>query len=413
MNAEIIAVGTEILLGQIVNTNAKYISEKLADAGVNVYFETVVGDNPERLKTSLELAFSRVDTVILTGGLGPTQDDLTKETVAAYFNKKLIRDEYSMSKIETRMQRLGAVMTENNRKQADMPEGCIILENMNGTAPGCIIEENGKTAIMLPGPPTEMMAMFDDSVMPYLMKRTGAVIKSLSLRIFGKGESLVETEVRDLMEGKNPTVAPYAKEGEVELRITARANSEEEAEKLIEPVKQELVKRLGDVIYGYDGDSLETVAVKKLIKQKKTVSTAESCTGGMVASAITSVSGSSDIFGYGFVTYANEAKQGLVGVNPETLEQYGAVSAQTAMEMAKGAREKAGSDIGVSTTGIAGPGGGSKEKPVGLVYIAISTKDKTEYKKLSLTGNRERIRRLTVKNVMNMIIKSIDEETEE
>ncbi len=407
MNAEIIAVGTEILLGQILNTNAKYISECLAGAGVNMYYQTVIGDNPERLKKALETAFSRVDTVILTGGLGPTCDDLTKETVAEYFGKKLARDAYSLEKIEKRMTRLGAQMTENNKKQADMPEGCIILENLNGTAPGCIVEENGKTAIMLPGPPSEMEPMFKDAVMPYLMKKTNSVIHSVSVRIFGKGESLVETLLRDLMDRPNPSLAPYAKEGEVELRVTARAENEDEAIKLAQPVVEEIKNRLGENIYGYDDDTLETVAVKKLIAAGKTVSTAESCTGGMVASAITAVAGSSEVFGYGFVTYANEAKENLVGVEGGTLKTYGAVSSQTAMEMAKGAREKSGSDIGVSTTGIAGPGGGTDEKPVGLVYIAISTKEKTEYKKLNLLGDRNKIRRLTVKHVMNMIIENL------
>ncbi len=407
MNAEIIAVGTEILLGQILNTNAKYISEKLATVGVNMYYQTVIGDNPARLKQALELAFSRVDTVILTGGLGPTCDDLTKETVAGFFGKKLVRDEYSLKKIEDRMSRLGAKMTDNNKKQADMPEGCIILENFNGTAPGCIIEENGKTAIMLPGPPREMEPMFDGAVVPYLASKTAEVIRSTSVRIFGKGESLAETIVRDLMDSENPTLAPYAKEGEVELRVTAKAKDEEEARRLIAPMVEEIKNRLGENIYGYDEDNLTTVAVGKLIKNKKTISTAESCTGGLLAGEITSVSGSSEIFGYGYITYANEAKQDLVGVNPETLKKHGAVSSEVAMEMAKGARERSGSHIGVSATGVAGPSC-SEAKPVGLVYIALSTEEKTVYKKLNLIGDRGRIRRLTVKHIMNMIIKNTD-----
>ena len=406
MKAEIIAVGTELLLGQILNTNAKYISQQLAGAGVDMYYQTVTGDNPERLKSALSIAFSRADTVILTGGLGPTKDDLTKETVAEYFGRKLVRDEYSMKKIERHIKKIGMPLTENNKKQADMPEGCIIIENFKGTAPGCIIEENGKTAVMLPGPPSEAEPMFKDFVLPYLTKRTGAVIVSKSVRIFGKGESLVETLVKDLTEGENPTLAPYAKEGEVELRITAKAENEDEAKSLIESMRREVEKRLGENIYGYDDDSLETVAVRGLIEHKKTISTAESCTGGTVAAAITSVAGSSEIFGYGFVTYANEAKQNLVGVEENTLKMYSAVDPETAMQMAEGARKRSGSDIGVSTTGIAGPGGGTEEKPVGLVYIAISTEKETKYKKLNLAGDRNKIRRLTVKHVLNMIIEN-------
>jgi len=408
MKAEIIAVGTEILLGQIVNTNAQYIAKELSELGIDLYYQTVVGDNPERLKSVLNIAFGRADMVILTGGLGPTNDDLTKETVAEYFGLELEMHEQSLNEIKSFFERLGREMTENNRKQAMIPKGAVVLKNDNGTAPGCIVSKDGKTAILLPGPPKEMAPLFDSRVAPYIKSGADSVIVSRSLRIFGKGESSVEALVRDLMNSSNPTVAPYAKEGEVELRVTAKTESEEKANLLINEMIEKLKSRIGEFIYGYDEDSLASVTVSGLKKKGLTLSTAESCTGGLIAGTITSVAGSSDVFGFGYTTYANEAKAAMLGVNKETLDKFGAVSEEVAKEMAAGAKKNSGSSIGVSATGIAGPGGGTSEKPVGLVYIALADDNGVICKKLNLTGNRERIRGLTVMNVLDMIRRRVN-----
>ncbi len=409
MKAEIIAVGTELLLGQIVNTNARDLAAGLSDCGVIVYYQTVVGDNPNRLKDAIADAYKRVDLVILTGGLGPTKDDLTKEIIAEYFGKKLVLDKPSLDRIQGYFDRMGRAMNKTNEKQAYMPEGCIILENNCGTAPGLIVEENGKIAILLPGPPKEMNPMFENEVKPWLKEKTGSIIKSRTLKMIDIGESNMAAEVSDLMEGENPTVAPYAKEGESELRITAMAKTKSEADKLIDPVAKEIYSRLGEYIYGEDDTTLVQALVKKLIEKKITISTAESCTGGLIASEITSVEGSSEIFGSGYVTYANSAKMKMLGVKDKTLADFGAVSKQTAKEMAEGARAASGADIAVSVTGIAGPGGGSAEKPVGLVYIALADKDGTIVKKTNLDGSRDKVRGRTVKNVLKMVIQRIDE----
>ncbi|MBQ9097466.1 MAG: competence/damage-inducible protein A [Clostridia bacterium] len=412
MKAEIIAVGTELLLGQIVNTNARDLAAGLSDCGVIVYYQTVVGDNPGRLKDAIKDAYKRVDLVILTGGLGPTKDDLTKEIIAEYFGKKLVLHQPSLDRIKGYFDRMGREMNETNEKQAYMPEGCIILENNCGTAPGLIIENGEKTAILLPGPPKEMNPMFENEVKPWLKEKTGSIIKSRTLKMVDIGESNMAAEVTDLMEGENPTVAPYAKEGESELRITAMAESEDEADKLIEPVAKEIYARLGEYIYGEDDTTLVEALVKKLIQKKLTISTAESCTGGLIASEITSVAGSSEIFGSGYVTYANCAKMKMLGVKDKTLADYGAVSSETAKEMAEGARAASGADIAVSVTGIAGPGGGSAEKPVGLVYIALADNGGTICEKLKLDGSRDKVRGRTVKNVLKMVIQRIDKKGE-
>ena len=409
MKAEILAVGTELLLGQIVNTNARDLASGLSDCGVIVYYQTVVGDNPGRLKQAIADAYERVDLVILTGGLGPTKDDLTKEIVAEYFGKKLVLDQPSLDRIQGYFDRMGREMNETNKKQAYMPEGCIILENSCGTAPGLIVEEGGKIAILLPGPPKEMNPMFEEKVKPWLSGKTGSTIKSRTLKMTDIGESNMAAEVSDLMEGENPTVAPYAKEGESELRITAMAKTEDEADGLIEPVAKEIYARLGEYIYGEDDTTLVEALVKKLIEKKLTISTAESCTGGLIASEITSVAGSSEIFGSGYVTYANSAKMKMLGVKDKTLADHGAVSENTAKEMAEGARAASGADIAVSVTGIAGPGGGTPEKPVGLVYMALADDKGTIVKKLNLDGSRDKVRARTVKNVLKMVMQRIDE----
>ncbi|HOG00328.1 MAG: putative competence-damage inducible protein [Firmicutes bacterium ADurb.Bin248] len=406
MTCELISVGTELLLGNILNTNAQYISQKLADLGVNCYLQTTVGDNPDRLEEAVRRALARADVVILTGGLGPTCDDLTKETVSAALGKKLVLDEDSLAHIRRRFAKMGREMTPNNVKQAEFPEGCAILPNPHGTAPGCIIEHDGKAAILLPGPPNEMEPMFDASVMPYLEKRSGTKLYSRMVRIFGKGESSVEYELRDLMDGTNPTVAPYALLGEVKLRVTARCRSEREGEKLVAPVIAEIRRRLGAVVYSDEGRELHEVCAELLLGHKKTLAVAESCTGGMLASRLVSVPGSSRWFLEGCVTYANDAKARRLGVSTDTLASCGAVSGQTALEMARGIRRTSGADVGLAITGIAGPDGGTPEKPVGLVYIALASGEVEQVTELRFTGGRERIRNSACLNALDMLRRS-------
>lgn len=385
MRAEIICVGTELLLGDIVNTNASFLSKELASMGIEVYHQSVVGDNPQRLKLQLKESFSRSDLVITSGGLGPTYDDLTKQTVAEYFGLPMEQDAQSLEWIEAFFKQIGRPMTENNIRQADIPKGGKPLKNHNGTAPGVYIKERKKQAILLPGPPSELEALFFDEVKPILEKETGHVIRSHTLNVFGMGEAQLESILHERMiHQKNPTIAPYAKTGEVQVRVTAFADTEEEADRLIFPAIEEIKTILGDVVYGVDALSLENALVKDLQKEGKTIATAESCTGGQISERITSISGASEVFGYGVCTYANEAKEKLLGVKAETLEAHGAVSKEVAKEMAEGVRRLAGSDIGVATTGIAGPTGGSSSKPVGLVYVGVSSENDYEVVELHL-----------------------------
>lgn len=401
--AEMLAVGTELLMGQISNTNAQYISRRLPDAGVGVYYHSVVGDNPGRLKESLKLALSRADIVIMTGGLGPTCDDLTKETVAEMMNRKLVLHEESLQKIEAFFSQFGRKMTENNKKQAYLPENSIIIKNSNGTAPGCIIEEGDKVVVMLPGPPSEMRPMFEETVFPYFLSRSSQKLVSKYIRIFGIGESAVEDMLMDLVTAQsNPTIAPYAKEGEVTLRITARYDSDNEQD-VIEPVIAEIKKRLGLNVYSTENKDIEEVAAELLMKSGLSISTAESCTGGMVSQRLTAIPGISSVFTGGIIAYGNSVKTGTLGVKPETLEKHGAVSSETAVEMAEGIRRLLKTDIGVSVTGIAGPSGGTAEKPVGLVYVGLAGKDGTTFKELNLWGGRERIRHVTCLHAFDMI----------
>ena len=405
MNFEIISVGTELLLGQIVNTNARDISRMLSELGMNLYYTTVVGDNPQRLKDALNIAASRADGVILTGGLGPTGDDLTKETVAEFCGVPCVMHEESKRRLIERFRQMNRPMPENNFKQAEMPEGCIVLDNDNGTAPGAIIEHQGKAFIMLPGPPREMVPMLRDKVRPYLEKKANCVIHSKTLRVFGIGESAAEERLLPILEKQtNPTLAPYAKTGEMELRLTAKADTVEEAEKMLEPLERQVREILGDFVYAEGEDaSLQKTVAELLLEQGMTVVTAESCTGGLVAKKLTDVSGVSGCYHCGFVTYSNEKKEKFLGVSHETLEQFGAVSRETALEMSRGAMIAGDGDIGVSMTGIAGPGGGSKEKPVGTVYISICAKDFHEAYRLQLAGDREMVRERTSLYVLDMI----------
>jgi nicotinamide-nucleotide amidase len=408
MKAEILAVGTELLMGQISNTNAQYISSKLPDVGIGVYYHSVVGDNPNRLQESLKTALERCDVVITTGGLGPTQDDLTKETIAGVFGKKLVLHEESLNSIKSFFNRIGRQMTHNNEKQAYMPEDSIILKNNNGTAPGCIIEQGSKVIVMLPGPPSEMKPMFDDYVMPYFNNKCEFLIESKFLRVFGIGESAMETLIIDLIDGQtNPTIATYAKEGEVTLRVSAKVKVGEDSEKILKPVIDEIKKRAGDCLYSETGQNLDSLVANLLLEKDITIATAESCTGGLIAETLTNFPGISKVFVGGAVTYANEAKEEILGVNKQTLEQYGAVSRETAIEMSEGVRKRFSTDIGISITGIAGPDGGTVEKPVGLVYIGLASESGTITKELRLSGDRMRIRTVTALHVFDMIRRHI------
>lgn len=402
MNAEILAVGTELLLGNIVNTNAQYIAKRLADIGVSVYYQSVVGDNEFRLYKAFELALQRADIVISTGGLGPTKDDLTKEIASNIAGKEMVLDSQSLKNIEEYFKSIGRKMTDNNIKQAFFPEDAKIFYNDKGTAPGCVIEVGEKKLILLPGPPREMKPMFEKSVIPYLSLFQEGVISSKSLKICGIGESKVEDLLRDLIEAQtNPTIAPYAKLGEVTIRITAKAKTVEEANGLIKPVEEKVRNILKDNIYGEGDQSLEDTVADLLIKHNKSISVAESCTGGLLAARLINYSGISSVFKEGAVTYSNTAKVKRLGVKESTLNQYGAVSKETAEEMAKGICDASGTNIGISTTGIAGPGGGTDEKPVGLVFAGLCIDGELNSKKFNFTGDRQVIRERTVISVLD------------
>ena len=403
MKCEILAVGTEILLGDIVNTNAQYIAKRLSEEGIFVYYQSVIGDNPDRLKKAYELAFSRADLVITTGGLGPTKDDLTKEIAFEYFNKTSVCHKESLEYIKSYFEKTGRQMGKTNEKQAYFPEDAIILKNNNGTAPGCIIEENNKILVMLPGPPREMKLMFEESVIPYLKKFSNEVLVSKVLRVVGVGESLAAEMIGNLIDSINPTVAPYAKNSEMVFRITAKADSEIEANRLIEPVENKIRNILGDNIYGEGEVTLEDVIGEMLVNRGLTISTAESCTGGMVSSRLINYPGISQSLLEGVVTYSNEAKMNRINVKKETLEKFGAVSHEVASQMAEGVAKTSGADIGISTTGVAGPGGGTAEKPVGRVYIGLYYKGKITTKELNLVGDRQKIREKATINVLDML----------
>lgn len=414
MVIELISVGTELLLGNIVNTNASYLSRKCAELGYSLYHEITVGDNEERLCEAITTSLSRADVVILTGGLGPTKDDITKEAVAKVLNRNLVMDEESKRKIEDYfkfryMNKPKHTVTDNNWKQALKIEDCIVVNNNNGTAPGYIVENNSKVVILLPGPPSEMIPMFEESIMPYLQKKQNKIFLSSMIKICGIGESKAETDIIDLIEGQtNPTIAPYAKCGEVHFRVTASAASEEEARMLITPVVDELYRRFGNNIYTTnEQETLEDVLVKLLSKNKLTLATAESCTGGMLTGRLVNVPGVSACLGEGFITYSNEAKMKYLHVKEETLNQFGAVSSQTASEMVIGAAQAANSNAALAITGIAGPEGGTDQKPVGLVYIAAYLNGSVTVNEYHLKGNRQTVRELTVIYAMDLLRRMI------
>jgi nicotinamide-nucleotide amidase len=340
----------------------------------------------------------------MTGGLGPTQDDLTKETVAAAMGRKLVVHPETLKRIEEHFRKVNREMVESNKKQAFLPDNSQIIENSNGTAPGCIIEENGKTIIMLPGPPKEMIPMFDDSVMPYLKGKSDIQIVSKFIKIFGLGESFVETKVEDLIaKSSNPTIATYAKDGEVTVRVTAQVSNGEDASLLLNPIIDEFQKRFGKNIYSTDNLNLEQVAGNLLIGNNITLSIAESCTGGLLSSLITDVPGISRVFMGSIVCYSDDSKINFLNVSQNTLNNYGAVSRESAVEMAIGAKEKFNTDIGVSITGIAGPAGATKDKPIGLVYIALAGSGSLDIRELNLIGGRQKIKKLSAMNSLDMI----------
>lgn len=407
MVAEIVAIGTELLMGQILDTDAQYLSRRLQSLGISVYYHTVVGDNPQRMRDTLDLALSRSDVVITTGGLGPTQDDISKEIAAELMGLPMRFDEESWQAIQHYFDRLGRICPQSNRRQAMFAEGAKILPNACGTAPGCMLERDGKMIVQLPGPPHEMADMFEKQVYGLLAARTGGCIASRYLRIYGLGESDVAQRCAAWIEAQGEvTVAPYCQLGECQLRVTARGESEAQALEKLMPVVQEICVLLGDHVYAVlptSEGSMEEAAGRALTERGLTVSTAESCTGGLVAARLVNYPGISAALCEAHVTYANEAKVKYCGVNPETLAAHGAVSEETAREMAQGLRRRSGADIALATTGIAGPGGGTQEKPVGLVYVALADRHGVIVERLQLTGNRERIRSLAALRALDMI----------
>lgn len=410
MTAEIICVGTEILLGNIVNTNAAYLSERLAALGISVFFETTVGDNPERVEEVIKTGMKRSDILILSGGLGPTKDDLTKEIAAKACGQKLVEDAEAKERLTSYFTSIKRPMTENNLKQAMVPEDCTVLYNGNGTAPGMVINgPEGRKVVLLPGPPSELIPMFHSQVEPILSKLQPGILYSKVVKIDCLGESYVETQIMDLIdEQSNPTVAPYAKLGEVHLRVTAKADTEDEAKELVMPMVEELKSRFGNKIYTIEEEeTLEEVVVKMLEQKKETIAAAESCTGGLLAARLINVPGASNVLNESFITYSNEAKIKYLGVKEETLRQHGAVSEETAREMAEGVLKTSGADIGVGITGLAGPGGETGTKKPGLVYIGICRGGHTEVKKYDLKGNREKIREVSVCRALTMIRKAL------
>ena len=402
MRAEIITVGTEILLGDILNTNTHYLSNELANMGIDIYYQTTVGDNEERLLNQLNDSLKRSDLIILTGGLGPTQDDITKEVCAKYLNLQMELHKESWDKIVEIYDKMKRIPTENNRKQAYFPVDSTILPNKYGTAPGCIMQKGNKTIIVMPGPPKEMQPMFDNYVKPFLLKDNSYVLKSKVLRIIGVGESKIENDLLDLIDKQtNPTIATYAKDGECTVRITAKSKNIEEVEDLILPVYKEIKNRFKEKVYGEDETTIEDEVAKLLVNNNLKIAVAESCTGGMVSSALINYPGISSVFMEGCVTYSNEAKMMSLGVKEETLNTFGAVSEECAKEMAEGVSKRHNTNIGLSTTGIAGPEGGSDDKPVGLVYMGITINNKTIVKKYVFNGDRQQIRNRACKTLLN------------
>lgn len=407
MVVEILCVGTELLMGQVLNTNAQFMARHLARLGVTHQHQTVVGDNAERLEAAYRLALSRADVVITSGGLGPTVDDITKRVAAKVAGKELVLFPEAEAMVRARFREYHRPMSENNLSQAAFAPDSILLLNPNGTAPGAIVPMGeGRVVIHLPGPPCELQPMFLEQVVPYLRRRSGKNLVSRYLRVFGMGEADVDQRLRDLENGGNPTLSPYCSTGEVMLRATACADTMEEAERLLTPLIEQVQERLGNVIYAVedtDGGSLAHSAVRALMDGGLTVATCESLTGGMVAAALVDVPGASAVMRGGLVTYQTDTKPLLAGVPAECIDQYGVVSVEVARAMAEGARARLGVDIAVSTTGVAGPTGGTEACPVGTVCVGIASPSGTEAVRLQFSGSRERIRTLAMKHALNAV----------
>ena len=412
---EILSVGTELLLGNIANTDAQMLSQGLSELGLNVFWHTVVGDNPQRAREAVALAKERADIIITTGGLGPTCDDLTKNVLADAFGIKLVFDEGSADRIRTYFQRIGRSMTDNNLQQAMLPEGCTILENDWGTAPGCAFEAEGVHVIMLPGPPSECRPMFQYRAKPYLLSLSEGVIASHTIKLFGIGESAMEAQLREQMNAmSNPTLAPYAKEGECELRVTAKAATDEEAQALLQPTVEQVKKLFGAKVYGVDVPSLEYVIIQALKDRGLTLGTAESCTGGLMAKRLTDIPGASQAFKGGIVSYTNEVKHNVLRVPEYQLERLadkdgnvvvgGVVSAEVAAAMAEGVRHVLGCDIGLSSTGVAGPDKDEDGNEVGTMFVAIATPEGTHVRALHLGTRpmRDRLRTQTASHAFDL-----------
>lgn len=415
MRTELINVGTELLMGNVVNTNAAYLSKECTKLGYGVYYQTVVGDNEERLKDAIETARKRAELVILTGGLGPTEDDMTKEMTASVFQKQLVEDNSVKEEILQFFQKKGKKnIPVSNWKQSLVIEGAIVLHNENGTAPGLILEEDSTIVVLLPGPPKELLPMFQKQVIPYLASKQNQFFYTKMVKICGVGESAVEERIKDLIDQQtNPTIATYAKSGEVHIRVTASGKDETEAKKLGKPVVKELKHRFGIAIYTTEEEvSLEECVVKLLKKHDLTLVTAESCTGGLIAATVINVPGSSSVIKESFVTYSNKAKRKHLDVSKNTLKKYTEYSDKCAKEMARGAALVNDSDVSIAVTGIAGPDGGTEEKPVGLVYIACYVKEKVIVKEFHFRGSRELIRELSVVNGLDLLRRALIENYE-
>ena len=409
MKTAILSVGTEILFGQIVNTNTVYLSQQMNMLGFDVMYHYTVGDNPKRVEEMIDLAFQDCDLILTTGGLGPTQDDLTKEVACKALDDTLVMMDDALEEITKYFKTLGREMTENNKKQAIMPSRATVFHNDAGTAPGFALEKDGKYIICMPGPPREMKRMFQKSVVPFLQSMIDGALYYRQIRFFGIGESMLETQLLDLIDNQtDPTLATYAKEGECSLRIASKRATEEEAEHAVDEMLEMVKERVGHYIYSCDDEELAQVVADRLMEQGLTLSSAESCTGGMFASTMTDIPGISQCFDRGLVTYSNQAKMEELGVSAGTLEKFGAVSDETALEMVEGLKRVSGSDVCISVTGIAGPGGGSEEKPVGLVYIGFSYGDKKICKKIQMRNvNRSWNRHYTLLCMLNVIYRNI------
>lgn len=406
MKCELIFVGTELLLGQIVNTNAVYLGENLANLGVDLYYSSVVGDNLERIKDAIKHALGRSDLIIITGGLGPTFDDITREGIASALGRELVFDPDVMAQIEAHFKRTKFQMLPMHRRQAYViSSGCQVIPNLIGSAPGLIVEADGKWIIAMPGVPREMKKMCEDKVFPWIAEKVGnVVIKSKVIKVAGMGESTVANEINDIVESmEKATIAFLCSPGEVRVRITAKASDTKEAYNLINEVAEKVKTKLGDNVFGEDDQILEQVVGKMLLDQHKTVAIAESCTGGLVSDRITDISGSSDYFLGGVIAYSNQLKIDILGVSKDDINNYGAVSGTVAEQMASGIRKLANSDYGIGITGIAGPTGATDEKPVGLVYIGLSSKDNVYSKEFRFVGDRTGIKRWASQSALDML----------